>query len=93
MRREVTQPRNWLKYVEIFATFSLVTSFTRVAEITWGLHNLSRGWQHKKFRSHFHPAVPCCTENEGARPFHMASSKAFKRLLVVSPQNFPSIIR
>jgi hypothetical protein len=76
-----------------FATFAFMNPFTLAAEVTWGLHNLSRGWQHIKLHIHFQPALPCYAENRWASPFFMASSKAIVLILVFSPKNFLSVIR
>jgi len=66
-----------------FAKFAFVSPFTFAAKVTWGLHNLSQGWQHIKLHNHFSPALPCCTENRWASPFFMGSSKTVVLIFLV----------
>lgn len=93
MGREFNQPQNWLKYVEKRCDVCFRDSLHSCCRSNLGLAQpQSRMAAHKVTQ----PLPACCPllyENERASPFSMASSKAFKRLFVVSPRNFPSIIR
>jgi hypothetical protein len=62
---------------KIYATFAFVNHFNLADEVTWGLRNLSQGWQHKKLLNLFLPTVPCCTENGRARTLLWQAQRPF----------------
>jgi hypothetical protein len=86
MRGEVNQPQHWIKYVEKLCD----VNFHLADEVIWGWRNLIREWQHMKLRNHFHPTVPCCTENGWARPFFLESLRPFFSILLVVAQTISS---